>query len=912
MNTVNSNSTRVAADVRRLTSVPCFGFRVPGLSDRASLRRLLPHIGVTSLLLAANVFAAEPPVVSVEGQPLAANVQRVQQALDYLGTPLPAALQTSLAAATDARDAAKLQALLDPHVLLVVDINPEARVKAARGPAKAVVQQAGYTPVLVKVINHNVSIARLRVTSPQAGPSYAGASKGSLGRERQLHLGENANTNKTHRFLEVEMFTAPPMTPNLSGLEVEYSIALIYSSEAGRREATLAFDIGQGTQDLGFRAEVPVLLNVRAAVEVKLDIRDYDGKPTTARLTFSDARGHVFPPQARRLSPDFFFQKHIYRADGGTVLLPPGEFTMEASRGPEYHTVKRTVTIGSGVEDSARRSPSPRPSPQGRGSDAPRASTKTDAETSSTLPKILPLPGGEGRGEGKGSVQAETTPPTSEISVRLKRWFNAADHGYYSGDHHIHAAGCAHYTSPSEGMPPEHMFQQVKGEGLNVGSMLMWGYGFDHQRQFFGAQVDRLSEPLTLMKYDVEVSGFGSAALGHICLLNLRELVYPGAEGIKGWPTWTTPAMRWTKQQGGFTGYPHSGSGMQVTPATAAKRLLAQADANKDARLTSDETANALLPEPFEKIDADMDRGLNEAELTASYDRVVDQLPNVAVPDTGGHEIFVSTAHGACDFISAMDTARLLEWNAWYHLMNCGFPLKVAGETDFPCMSGTRVGQGRTYVRLGRVEKLNYADWCEGLARGRSYVSDGYAHALDFTVEGKPAGEDVKLAQPGRVKVRVKVAFSSETPLEIAYGGAVPVAGARLTGDTVNIHDTTTARPYAGGKRKIELIVNGRPVATREVPADDQPHEIAFTADIARSSWVAVRQFPQLHSNPVNVLVAGQPIRASRQSALWAIACIDQLWSARQQRIAPAERDEAKRTFEAAKEIYRRIAAESP
>ena len=36
--------------------------------------------------------------------------------------------------------------------------------------------------------------------------------------------------------------------------------------------------------------------------------------------------------QTNSLSPDFFFQKHIYRADGGTVLLPPGEFTMEASR----------------------------------------------------------------------------------------------------------------------------------------------------------------------------------------------------------------------------------------------------------------------------------------------------------------------------------------------------------------------------------------------------------------------------------------------------------------------------------------------------------------------------------------------------------------------------------------------------
>lgn len=803
-------------------------------------------------LFATLSFAAcaEPlPVVEAEGQPLAANAQRIMQALDFLGRPLTDELRRKLQTAITARDGAGVQAALDPQVLCVVDISPESRVKAQRGPAAAQVQQAGYTPVLIKVINHATSVARLQISSPQAGPSYAGVAKLTMEREQQTHLRENENTQGADRFLEVSLFDAPPMTANLSGLEAEYAIALIYSGEAGKREATLVFDIGQGTQDLGFRAEVPVLFQVSPAVTVKLDIQDFDGQATTARLTFTDAQGHVFPPQARRLAPDFFFQKHLYRPSGGSVLLPPGEFKMEASRGPEYRTVKAKVMIPAAKE--------------------------------TTLP------------------------------VKLARWIHAADFGYYSGDHHIHAAGCAHYTSPSEGMRPEHMFQQVKGEGLNIGCVLAWGYCFDYQRQFFGPQVDLLSEPLTQMKYDMEVSGFGSAALGHVCLLNLRELVYPGADGIKGWPSWTLPALRWTKQQGGFTGYPHSGSGMQVNSATAAKRLLDLYDTTKDARLTAAEAQSALLPETFDKIDADHDGGLNEAELTSSYERVLDLLPNVAIPDAGGHEIFVTTAHGVCDFISAMDTARLLEWNTWYHLMNCGFPLKAAGETDFPCMSGTRVGQGRTYVKLGKVQRIDFKTWCEGLAQGRSYVSDGYAHALDFTVAGQPSGGVVRLAQPGRVDVRVKTAFSSETPLEIAYGGATPVAGARLTGDTVNYHDSTAAQPYAGGKRKVELIVNGLPVAMREVPADDQVHDITFSADIPRSSWVAVRQFPQLHTNPVNVIVAEQPIRASRRSAQWCLACIEQLWRVREKNIAPAEREEARRAYEAAKEIYRRIAAEA-
>jgi hypothetical protein len=109
----------------------------------------------------------------------------------------------------------------------------------------------------------------------------------------------------------------------------------------------------------------------------------------------------------------------------------------------------------------------------------------------------------------------------------------------------------------------------------------------------------------------------------------------------------------------------------------------------------------------------------------------------------------------------------------------------------------------------------------------------------------------------------------------------------------------------------VELIVNGRPIVSEEVPADGRPHDLQFRVKLDRSSWVALRQFPQLHTNPVNVLVAGKPIRASRSSALWCIGVIEQLWRNRERSIAPAERDEAHRTFFAAIDQYRKIAAEA-
>ncbi len=117
------------------------------------------------LLLASLASGQDLSLVRVEGQPLAANVKRLLQALDYLGAPLPVESTKALKLACDDHDATKIQRLLDPHVLLSVHLNPEVRVKVARGPAKAALQQAGYTPVLVKVTNESTATKPLRISS---------------------------------------------------------------------------------------------------------------------------------------------------------------------------------------------------------------------------------------------------------------------------------------------------------------------------------------------------------------------------------------------------------------------------------------------------------------------------------------------------------------------------------------------------------------------------------------------------------------------------------------------------------------------------------------------------------------------------------------------------------------------------
>jgi hypothetical protein len=228
-------------------------------------------------------------------------------------------------------------------------------------------------------------------------------------------------------------------------------------------------------------------------------------------------------------------------------------------------------------------------------------------------------------------------------------------------------------------------------------------------------------------------------------------------------------------------------------------------------------------------------------------------------------------------------------------------------------MSSRNVGQGRVYVQLGLPEKLNFAAWCQGLAEGRSYVSDGYAHALDFRVAGhSPGTEDVRLERPGEVTIEAKVAFAPELPLAVAHGTREPPGGRRLVGDTVLLHGPRTEEVVRGGERRVEVIVNGRAVASQTVPADGAAHDLQFTVTMEQSSWVALRHFPQLHSNPVNVLIAGKPVRASRNSARWCVAMTELLWKNRERAIAPDERAAARAAFDRALAVYRRIAEESP
>ena len=717
-------------------------------------------------IFAAALSAEELPVITgVELQPLAAQVERVTQSLDMLGEPLPASVVASLRAA---KKVDEIQKILDRYCLAGININPESRVKVQQGEAKPELVEQGWRSFLVKVHNEAGVTAVLAAQSPNAF---------------RLHGSPQDLIAKL--WLDLIVFNKQPMRERLSGLEVEYRILQLYSRDAGRREAKISFDIGQGTQDLGFRNDVDILFAAKPATKVTLRVRDFDDKPTTGSFVIRDVGGRVYPSQAKRLAPDFSFHPQIYRADGETLLLPQGEYRVDYSRGPEYRKKQQTVKVGSN-----------------------------------------PI----------------------EITFQLARWIDPAKLGWYSGDHHIHAAGCAHYEKPTEGVYPQDMMRHILGEDLKIGSVLSWGPGWYFQKTFFEGKEHALSTLENRMQYDVEVSGFPSSHTGHIVLLGLKQQDYPDAKRIEDWPSWGLPVFRWAKSQGAVTGFAHSGWGLQL----------------KQEKLLTDE-----IP-PFDGI--------------------------------GANEFIVSVTHDVVDFISTVDTPYPNELNIWYHTLNAGYRARISGETDFPCIYGDRVGLGRSYVRQKQVE---YRDWAQGLREGRNYVSDGRSHLIDFKVNGAVMGEgasELKLAQAATVKVTASVAsLLDEKPDE-------SIRSKRY--DQKPYWELERARIGTTRRVPVELIVNGESVARKEIDADGTMREISFDAKIDISSWVALRILPSSHTNPVFVVVDGKPIRASRRSVEWCIKSVDQCYAMKMPRIRLAERGEAERAYEYARQAYRQRLAE--
>ena len=126
----------------------------------------------------------------------------------------------------------------DLPILIRISISPESRVKATAVAISPSLSQEQWTEYVIAIENAAGVKSRLSMTSDQF-----------------VETGKET----ADRWLRAELIS----NERLSGDPLEYRTVRLWSCDAGKRAAVLAFSVGQGTQDLGFRSDVLILFDVK-------------------------------------------------------------------------------------------------------------------------------------------------------------------------------------------------------------------------------------------------------------------------------------------------------------------------------------------------------------------------------------------------------------------------------------------------------------------------------------------------------------------------------------------------------------------------------------------------------------------------------------------------------------------------
>ena len=386
---------------------------------------------------------------------------------------------------------------------------------------------------------------------------------------------ELTDAHVRERWAEISVYNKAPMRPRLSGLGIEYVILQVYSRDVGQRSALMGFSVGQGSQDIGFRNDIDVLFTAGPRIPCGSEVRDELGAPTTA----------------------------------GFLIGTSSIASIRTSRSAWPRT-----------SSSSRRS---------------TAGRRGDSSAGWLLHHHRVARAGVScRRRRRGRVAGP-----QELSFALERWIDPSRDGWYSGDHHIHSAGCSHYENPTEGVTPEDMWPQINGEALNLASVLIWGPSVLPSEAVLHRPGSRAlhAEPAdAVRRRDL---GFPSSHAGHLVLLGLKDQDYPGAKRLEDWPSWDLPILRWAKAQGAVVGFAHSGWGLEVKSRRPAQLRGAGLRRHRRQRVHRGRHASGRGGLHFRR----------------------------------GHAV-------------------VWELNIWYHTLNVGFRTRISGETDFPCITDDRVG----------------------------------------------------------------------------------------------------------------------------------------------------------------------------------------------------------------------------
>lgn len=279
------------------------------------------------------------------------------------------------------------------------------------------------------------------------------------------------------------------------------------------------------------------------------------------------------------------------------------------------------------------------------------------------------------------------TPGMGPAEIRLERWFKFPAEPWYSGDVHVH------HISPATAL------LETKAEDLNVCNILT--SDFTRDRQHFTGGPDPRSEPEHIVYVNQE---YRMDWLGHVNLLNLRDLVEPVLHQQPHFDPLLSAAADRTHAQGGHVAWAH----------------FAQWPG---------------LEGPLAIVTGKVD----------SVELLCNLMPF--------HEPQRQYAHVVPEF-HLNPGLRL-----WYRLLNCGLQVPITAGTD-KMSNWVTVGGSRVFARVDGP--FTYQRWIDALGAGRTFVSN--SPFLFLRVDGREPGEAFEL--PANRPVSIKAEVWSQLPLD--------------------------------------------------------------------------------------------------------------------------------------------------
>ncbi len=274
----------------------------------------------------------------------------------------------------------------------------------------------------------------------------------------------------------------------------------------------------------------------------------------------------------------------------------------------------------------------------------------------------------------------------------------------------------------------------------------------------------------------------------------------------------------------------------------------------------------------------------------------VAKLPNtLSAPNEGSGAFVLSVAHQALDMLQVGGGSYVEELNPWYHSLNAGMRTQIVGGLTCSAASDVEVAASPASGPSAQMSLIRSRFDQENL-----YVSDGKSAVSDFTINGRRPdrriGGEVKLEKPGAVMI--SATLSATLPAQPAPRST--------TGWSLE-----RARYGATRSVNVEIVANGKVVATKPMLADGSPHTMDFMIPVERSSWIALRLMGGGHSNPGYVIVDNEPIRPSRSSVEWSQRALLQAYDSQSGQWSEADAPVAAAAFQYAYAVYDSILKES-